>query len=112
MEAVLALAIGVLAGSGIWLLLRPRTFQVIIGMSLLSYAVNLFIFAMGRLKVDSPPIADGATDFSRFADPVPQSLVLTAIVIGFATTALFLVVILATRGMTGTDHVDGQERDS
>ena len=48
---------------------------------------------------------------SRFADPVPQSLVLTAIVIGFATTALFLVVIIATRGMTGTDHVDGHERD-
>jgi multicomponent K+:H+ antiporter subunit C len=116
MEVVVALAIGVLAGSGIWLLLRPRTFQVIIGMSLLSYAVNLFIFAMGRLKVDSPPIADGmlpgASDLARFADPVPQSLVLTAIVIGFATTALFLVVIIATRGMTGTDHVDGQERDS
>jgi len=115
MEAVLALAIGVLAGSGIWLLLRPRTFQVIIGMSLLSYAVNLFIFAMGRLKVDSPPILEGAAaadDLARLADPVPQSLVLTAIVIGFATTALFLVVIIATRGMTGTDHVDGQERDS
>jgi multicomponent K+:H+ antiporter subunit C len=116
MEAVLALAIGVLAGSGIWLLLRPRTFQVIIGMSLLSYAVNLFIFAMGRLAVDAPPILgpDGSApeNLARLADPVPQSLVLTAIVIGFATTALFLVVIIATRGMTGTDHVDGQERDS
>jgi len=115
MEIVLALAIGVLAGSGIWLLLRPRTFQVIIGMSLLSYAVNLFIFAMGRVKMDSPPILSGAAtlagDLERFADPVPQSLVLTAIVIGFATTALFLVVIIATRGLTGTDHVDGQERD-
>jgi multicomponent K+:H+ antiporter subunit C len=115
MEIVVALAIGVLAASGIWLLLRPRTFQVIIGMSLLSYAVNLFIFAMGRLKMDAPPIvdaADRAADLARYADPVPQSLVLTAIVIGFATTALFLVVIIATRGMTGTDHVDGQERDS
>lgn len=115
MEAVVALAIGVLAAAGIWLLLRPRTFQVIIGMSLLSYAVNLFIFAMGRLKVDSPPIVDGAVDsaheLARLADPVPQSLVLTAIVIGFATTALFLVIIIATRGMSGTDHVDGQERD-
>jgi multicomponent K+:H+ antiporter subunit C len=112
MDMVVALAIGVLAASGIWLLLRPRTYQVIIGISLLSYAVNLFIFSMGRLKVDSPPILDGATDLSQLADPVPQSLVLTAIVIGFATTALFLVVIIATRGMTGTDHVDGQERDS
>lgn len=112
MEAVIALAIGVLAASGIWLLLRPRTFQVIIGMSLLSYAVNLFIFAMGRLRVDLPPIVDGIADPALLADPVPQSLVLTAIVIGFATTALFLVVIIASRGMTGTDHVDGQERDS
>ena len=50
MEVVLALAIGVLTGSGVWLLLRPRTFQVIMGLSLLSYAVNLFIFSMGRLR--------------------------------------------------------------
>ena len=114
MEVVVALAIGVLAGPGVWLLLRPRTFQVIIGMSLLSYAVNLFIFCMGRLMVDAPPIiqGEGVVDPAAYADPVPQSLVLTAIVIGFATTALFLVVIIATRGMTGTDHVDGQERDS
>jgi multicomponent K+:H+ antiporter subunit C len=111
MEAVVAIAIGVLAASGIWLLLRPRTFQVVIGMALLSYAVNLFIFAMGRLKVDSPPIVNGVQELSRLADPVPQSLVLTAIVIGFATTALFLVVVIAARGMTGTDHVDGQEHE-
>jgi multicomponent K+:H+ antiporter subunit C len=110
MEVVVALAIGILAASGIWLLLRPRTFQVIIGMTLLSYAVNLFIFCMGRLKLDSPPIVAGGAAIANLADPVPQSLVLTAIVIGFATTALFLVVIIATRGLTGTDHVDGQER--
>ena len=56
MEIVLAIAIGVLGGSGVWLLLRPRTFQVIIGLSLLSYAVNLFILAMGRLRTGAPPI--------------------------------------------------------
>ena len=112
MEALLALVIGVLAGSGVWLVLRPRTFQVIMGLALLSYAVNLFIFGMGRLVTDKPPIirADGAVDFALYADPVPQALVLTAIVIGFATTALFLVVLLALRGLTGTDHVDGRER--
>ena len=114
MELILTLGIGVLTASGVWLLLRPRTFQVIMGLSLLSYAVNLFIFCMGRLVVDAPPVitGDGPVDASQYADPVPQALVLTAIVIGFATTALFLVVILAARGMTGTDHVDGQERDS
>ena len=58
MELVLALAIGVLTASGIWLLLRPRTFQVIMGLTLLSYAVNLFIFAMGRLTVGVPPLVE------------------------------------------------------
>ncbi|TDR89600.1 Na+/H+ antiporter subunit C [Enterovirga rhinocerotis] len=113
MELVVALAIGVLAGSGIWLLLRPRTFQVIIGLSLVSYAVNLFIFGMGRLRVGAPPVLNPDTpDVSAYADPTPQALVLTAIVIGFAMTALFLVVILAARGLTRTDHVDGREGGS
>ncbi len=114
MEVVLALAIGVLAGSGIWLLLRPRTFQLIMGLTLISYAVNLFIFAMGRITVDAPPVInpDLGADPSLYADPVPQALVLTAIVIGFATTALFLVVLLVSRGLAGTDHVDGRENRS
>ena len=110
MEAVYALAIGVLVAAGVWLLLRPRTFQVIMGFSLLSYATNLFIFGMGRLEMQRPPILDdAAADAVLHADPVPQALVLTAIVIGFATTALFLVVLLALRGLSGTDHVDGRE---
>ncbi|HEY1327323.1 MAG TPA: Na+/H+ antiporter subunit C [Casimicrobiaceae bacterium] len=113
-EAVVALGIGVLASSGIWLLFRPRTFQVAIGLSLLSYAVNLFIFAMGRLRTAAAPIVTaGATPDPRLlADPLPQALVLTAIVIAFATTALLLVVLIAARGFTGTDHVDGRERDA
>ncbi|MBN1238321.1 MAG: Na+/H+ antiporter subunit C [Gammaproteobacteria bacterium] len=113
MEAVYAVAIGVLVGAGVWLLLRPRTFQVIIGLALLSYATNLFIFGMGRLRLGRPPIigGDDAVDAALYADPLPQALVLTAIVIGFATTALFLVVLLALRGLTGTDHVDGREPD-
>lgn len=111
MEIVYALAIGVLSGSGVWLLLRPRTFQVLMGLTLLSYATNLFIFGMGRLAVDKVPIIDasGSVDPTRYADPLPQALVLTAIVISFASTALFLVVLLALRGTTGTDHVDGRE---
>ncbi|OVZ59931.1 Na+/H+ antiporter subunit C [Pigmentiphaga sp. NML080357] len=111
MELIIAIAIGVLGGSGIWLLLRPRTFQVIMGISLLSYAVNLFIFSMGRLSVDQIPIlrASRASEIAEYADPLPQALVLTAIVIGFAMTALFLVVLLASRGLSGTDHVDGRE---
>jgi multicomponent Na+:H+ antiporter MnhC subunit len=112
MELVVALAIGVLTGSGVWLLLRSRTFQVVIGLSLLSYAVNLFIFSTGGLRTGAAPILErgAAGDLATQADPVPQALVLTAIVISFATTALFLVVLLAVRGLTGTDHVDGRER--
>ncbi|MGE0006037.1 MAG: Na+/H+ antiporter subunit C [Parvibaculaceae bacterium] len=111
MELILAAAIGVLTGSGVWLILRPRTYQLVIGLSLLSYAVNLFIVATGRLRDAAAPVlgADGAASPADYADPLPQALVLTAIVIGFATTALFLVVLLAARGLTGSDHVDGQE---
>ncbi|MDP3197236.1 Na+/H+ antiporter subunit C [Tabrizicola sp.] len=113
MEMVLSAAIGVLAASGIWLLMRPRTFQVIVGLCLLSYAVNLFIFSMGRITMGAPPIMPkgGFINPAAYADPLPQALVLTAIVISFATTALFLVVLIASRGLTGTDHVDGQERE-
>ena len=111
MEIMLAIAIGVLTGSGVWLLLRPRTFQIIMGLLLLSFAVNLFIFSMGRfgLAIDREPILQKGVpaDLLHYADPMVQALVLTAIVIGFAMTALFLVVLLASRGMTGTDHVDG-----
>lgn len=112
MEIVMSAAIGVLGASGIWLLLRPRSFQVIVGLCLLSYAINLFIFSMGRLTPGIPPIMPkgGFIDPTTYADPVPQALVLTAIVISFATTALFLVVLIASRGLTGTDHVDGKEK--
>ncbi|MGN6143839.1 MULTISPECIES: Na+/H+ antiporter subunit C [Phyllobacteriaceae] len=111
MELVIAAAIGVLSASGVWLILRPRTYQLVIGLALLSYAVNLFIFSMGRLRVNAPPVLDGSApvDVTAYIDPVPQALVLTAIVISFATTALFLVVLIVSRGMTGTDHVDGRE---
>ena len=114
MEAALAIAIGIVFGSGIWLILRPRSFQVLIGLMLMSYAVNLFIFAMGRLAVDRPPFTPAGTvpDPAALADPVPQALVLTAIVIGFATTALYLVVMIGARGLTGTDHVDGEEPEA
>src|SRR5690606_36593884 len=114
MELILALAIGVLAGAGIWLLVRPRMFQVILGISLIGHAVNLFIFSMGRLSIDQAPIKEAGRFASllQYDDPMPQALVLTAIVIGFAMMALFLVVLIASRGLSGTDHVDGKEPDA
>ena len=73
--------------------------------------MNLFIFSMGSLSIDHPPIVTPGqpADLHNYADPLPQALVLTAIVIGFATTALFLVVLLAARGLSRTDHVDGEQ---
>jgi multicomponent K+:H+ antiporter subunit C len=113
MEIVLAAAIGVLTTCGVWLILRPRTFQVIVGLTLLSYAVNLFIFSTGGLRIGAEPVLKGVSGtIADYADPLPQALVLTAIVIGFATTALLLVVVLVARGLTGVDHVDGEERGS
>jgi multicomponent K+:H+ antiporter subunit C len=107
MEFLVATGIGWVTACGIWLLLRGRSFPVVLGLSLLGYAVNVFIFAMGRLWRDAPPLlADGAT---RFADPLPQALVLTAIVIGFATTGFVIELALRSRADNGTDHVDGVE---
>jgi multicomponent K+:H+ antiporter subunit C len=88
MEFLLATGIGWVTACAIYLLLRGRSFTVVLGLSLLGYAVNVFIFVMGRLWRDAPPVlVDGAT---RAADPLPQALVLTAIVIGFATTGFVI----------------------
>ncbi|WP_170301770.1 Na+/H+ antiporter subunit C [Cupriavidus basilensis] len=106
MEAVYAGTVGILMACGIYLLLRARTFSVVVGLALISYAVSLFLLGMGRLSTGRPPIiATGA----QYADPLPQGLVLTAIVIGFAMTAFAVVLALRSLGITGSDHVDGRE---
>ncbi len=108
-EFLVASGIGVLVAGGIFLALRARTFQVVLGLTLLSYAVNLFLFASGRLVIGRPPIWDAVRGgaMREYTDPLPQALVLTAIVITFGMTAF--VVILALRSFleTGSDHVDG-----
>ena len=109
MEALVATAIGALTASGVFLMLRRTSFAVIVGAAMLSYAVNVFLFAIGGLATNMPPVL-GASE-AGLIDPLPQALVLTAIVIGFATTALYLVVMIGSRGLTGTDHVDGKEPD-
>ena len=114
MELALASVIGVLTACGIWLLLRARTFEVILGLTFLAYAVNLLIFSMGRLAVGKPPVLrEGvANSLLNYTDPLPQALVLTAIVIGFAMTAVLLVVALRARSDNGNDHVDGKSSGS
>jgi multicomponent K+:H+ antiporter subunit C len=104
---LLASAIGILVTCGVYLLLRPRTFTIVIGLALLSYAVNLFLFAMGRVVSLQPPLISETA--AGYADPLPQALVLTAIVINLGMTALLLALAVRSRVATGTDHVDGVE---
>jgi multicomponent K+:H+ antiporter subunit C len=105
LEMLVASAIGLLTAAGIYLCLRGRTFPVVLGLAMLSYAINVFLFSMGRLVVDRPPIYQKGVD--AYTDPLPQALVLTAIVISFGMTALVVVLALRTYLETGTDHVDG-----
>jgi multicomponent K+:H+ antiporter subunit C len=105
MEFLASLVIAVLFACGAYLVLRARTFTVAIGLALLSYGVNLFLFFTGRLMTGAPPLAGGP---GITADPLPQALVLTAIVIGFGMTAFVVALALRTRGELGNDHVDGE----
>lgn len=105
MEWLLALVIGVLTASGVYLTLRARTFPVVLGLTLLAYGVNVFLFAMGRLTVGHPAVIDPAA--VSYSDPLPQALVLTAIVIAFGMTAFLIVLALKARSDLGNDHVDG-----
>ncbi|WP_029524094.1 Na+/H+ antiporter subunit C [Polaromonas glacialis] len=106
LEFLVASGIGAVTAAGIYLILRGRTWPVVLGMTLLGYAVNVFLFAMGRLWQDAAPILSSA---GRVADPLPQALVLTAIVIGFATTGFVVELALRSRHETDSDHVDGHE---
>lgn len=111
MEFALASAIGVLVASGVYLLLRARTFDAILGLTLLSYATNLLIFSAGRLVPGKPPVLRPgvAATAANYADPLPQALVLTAIVIAFAMTAVVVVVAMRNHADLHSDHVDGHE---
>ena len=105
MEILVASAIGILTAGGLYLVMRLRTFPVIMGISLLTYAVNVFLFASGRLTVGAPPIL---TDATTYADPLPQALVLTAIVISFGMTAVVVMIALGVYLGGDDDTVDDQ----
>ncbi len=107
MEYLVSLSIGVLTATGVFLTLRARTFPVVLGLTLLAYAVNLFLFSMGRLTIGLPAIIDKTAKAAQYSDPLPQALVLTAIVIAFGMTAFLIVLALKARGELASDHVDG-----
>jgi multicomponent K+:H+ antiporter subunit C len=106
MEFLLASAVGVMTAAGVYLMLRARTFPVVLGITMLSYATNVFLFASGRLAVNVPPVISASAP--GYTDPLPQALVLTAIVISFGMTAVIVVMALRSFIESGSDHVDGQ----
>jgi multicomponent K+:H+ antiporter subunit C len=110
MEMIVASAIGVLTAGGIYLILRLRAFPVILGMALLSYAVNVFLFATGRLAVNAPPILNKYAEVS-YSDPLPQALVLTAIVISFGMTAVLVMIALGAYLEADSDEINLIEAD-
>jgi multicomponent K+:H+ antiporter subunit C len=109
MEALLASAVGVLFAVGVYLVLRARTFPVALGLTFLSYGVNLMIFVSGGARLDAPPIVGSGPSMT---DPLPQALVLTAIVISFGMIAFMLALAVRTCADRGSDHVDGGEGGS
>ncbi|TCS44091.1 Na+/H+ antiporter subunit C [Reinekea marinisedimentorum] len=108
MELLFAFCVGTMTSCGVYLALRGSTFSVVLGLTLLSYAVNLFLFAGGRLMVNAAPILKTG---EQITDPLPQALVLTAIVIGFAMTAFIVILAMRARADLGNDHVDGDPPD-
>ena len=108
MEALIASAIGVLTFTGVYLMLRRRTFPVILGLTFLSYAVNVFLFSAGRLTVNAAPIIGQS---ETYADPLPQALVLTAIVISFGMTAVLVMVGLGAYLEAGDDRINMDPRE-
>lgn len=108
MELLVSLIIGVLTACGVYLSLRGRTFPVVLGLTFLSYAVNLFLLIMGRLTIGKPPII--SEEITQYADPLPQALVLTAIVISFGMTAFVIVLSLKAYLEMGNDQVDGKHK--
>ncbi|PWJ10203.1 Na+/H+ antiporter subunit C [Jannaschia seohaensis] len=105
MELIVASTVGVLTAGGVYLMLRLRTFAVILGLALLSYAVNVFLFASGRLAIDQSPILSKYGD-ATYTDPLPQALVLTAIVISFGMTAVLVMIGLGAYLEAGSDRID------
>ena len=110
MELLVALAIGTMTSAGVYLMLRLRSFPVILGLSLLSYAVNLFIFAAGRLAPELPPIITKTA--TGYTDPLPQALVLTAIVISFGMTAVLVIMAIGAYLTSGDDLVSTSQEEA
>lgn len=108
MELLLVVLVGVLYSAGIYMMLRRSMVKLLLGLLLLGNGANILIFLMGGLTKGKPPIiADAEKTFSDiYADPVPQALILTAIVISFALTAFAIILLKRVYVTTGSDDLD------
>jgi multicomponent Na+:H+ antiporter subunit C len=108
MDIALALLTGLAYAAGIYLMLHRSFVKVIIGMSILGYATNMFLFVISRLTRSNPAlVAEGQQAVTEpFADPVPQALILTAIVIGFGIQAFAVVLIKRAHQTLNTGDLD------
>ncbi len=104
METLMSIVVGILFAIGTYLILSKTLLRIILGLSIIGHGVNLLIMTMGGLKKGGPPLL-GLNEIS-FSDPLPQALILTAIVINFATTALFLVLSYRAYVVLGTDDIE------
>jgi multicomponent Na+:H+ antiporter subunit C len=107
MEIILAVVVGVLYAGGLYLMMRRSLVKLIIGLALLGHAANLLIFTIGRLNHNVPPIIPAGAEqmTGSFSDPLPQALILTAIVIGFGVQAFALVLLKRVYQTLGTDDL-------
>lgn len=124
MELQVAIVIGTLFATGTYLLMRRNTFSLLLGLSLLSHGINLFILASGRVRMNAVPVLDGgkvsltgmknfvASLPQQYADPLPQALILTAIVISFAVTAFAAVLVYRTYTYAQTESPDLEQTKS
>jgi multicomponent Na+:H+ antiporter subunit C len=108
MELLLVFIIGLMHAGGVYMLLRRSMFKMIIGLILLGNGANLLIFLLGRLVKGHPPVmADGMKVFADiYADPLPQAVILTAIVIGFGLQSFAIILIKKVYKVIQTDDLD------
>jgi len=114
MFVILAIVIGILVAAGAYLMLRRSVVQLIFGLILLGHGGNLLIFVAGGLRRGVPAlVTDGAANLAPgHADPIPQALVLTAIVIGFAVVAFAAVLVQRVCHTVGSDDLDRMQEET
>ncbi|HUG83431.1 MAG TPA: Na(+)/H(+) antiporter subunit C [Euzebya sp.] len=111
MTAVLAIAVGALFGIGTYLLLQRALTRIVIGLGLIGHGTNLLLVMVGGPAGQPPLTGPDPGDLSRYADPLPQALALTAIVIAFGVTAFLLALAWRSFAITGDDEVEDDVED-